>query len=89
MNSNNLITIIQQNIQKKIINIKKQTLLKTLELNNIHVSYQCEKGYCGMCRVSLIKGSIKYINKEQLAILNPKEILTCCCIPITDIIIKI
>lgn len=80
---------------KKYINLKliyyKNThcsLLKTLRKHHIPISYQCQSGYCGSCRTFLISGKIKYY-KKPLSYIHANEILTCCCYPITDIILKL
>ncbi|QCI21877.1 2Fe-2S ferredoxin-like protein [Buchnera aphidicola (Hyadaphis tataricae)] len=79
------------NLKKKIIYRKKQnSLLFFLEWNNIPIEYQCRSGYCGMCRVKLIKGKILYSIKQPMAaLLRNQEILSCCCIPDGNISIKI
>ncbi|WP_025440228.1 class I ribonucleotide reductase maintenance protein YfaE [Buchnera aphidicola] len=78
------------NIKKKIIYRKNISLLLTLELNNIDMQYQCRSGYCGMCRIELIKGQIKYEIKQPMAALFKKQdIFPCCCQPNGNIIIKI
>ncbi|WAI12052.1 MAG: class I ribonucleotide reductase maintenance protein YfaE [Buchnera aphidicola (Macrosiphum albifrons)] len=77
------------NIKKKII-YKKKTLLFVLELNNINIEYQCRSGYCGMCRIELIKGEIFYLKKQPMAALfKESEIFPCCCQPNGNIVIKI
>lgn len=64
------------------------TLLDSLEAQNIEVHYQCREGYCGSCRVQLLQGEVHY-NEEPMAWVNDDEILPCCCIPKSDIKIKI
>lgn len=54
------------------------------------MQYQCRSGYCGMCRIELIKGQIKYEIKQPMAALFKKQdIFPCCCQPNGNIIIKI
>jgi len=52
--------------------------------------YSCKTGQCGVCKATLLKGEVKEI-KPQLALcdtdLAKHKILTCCCEPITDILI--
>ncbi|WP_343153007.1 class I ribonucleotide reductase maintenance protein YfaE [Buchnera aphidicola] len=82
--------IVLINKSKKIyVNKKNISLLKTLLINNINIEYQCQKGYCGTCRVILIKGKILYQDCIPLAFLRPKEILPCCCIIYSNVEIKI
>jgi ferredoxin len=68
---------------------KKQTLLACLEQANIEVHYHCRDGFCGACRVTLMAGEINYPNGEPLAFVADNEILPCCCVPVTDISLKI
>ncbi|ALD15140.1 (2Fe-2S)-binding protein [Buchnera aphidicola (Aphis glycines)] len=78
-------------LNKKIIFYKKNTsLLSILQQNNINIAYQCKSGYCGTCRVEIIKGKIIYSIKQPIAALfKTNEIFPCCCQPNGDIIIKI
>jgi ferredoxin len=68
---------------------KKQTLLECLEQANVEVHYHCRDGFCGACRVTLTEGEINYPNGEPLAFVGDNEILPCCCIPVTNISIKL
>ena len=56
------------------------SLLESLEAQNIDVQYQCREGYCGSCRARLLKGDVHY-TEEPLAWVDDDEILLCCCIP--------
>jgi len=80
----------------EIINLKKifyktnNSILSILESNNINLEYQCRSGYCGMCRIELVKGKVFYFIKQPVAALFKKqEIFPCCCKPNGNIIIKI
>jgi len=59
-------------------------LLEVLELHAVEVDYQCRSGYCGACRLKLVKGEVAYC-QPPLALINDDEILPCCCVPLTDI----
>ncbi|QCI18166.1 2Fe-2S ferredoxin-like protein [Buchnera aphidicola (Aphis nasturtii)] len=75
---------------KTIIYKKHTSLLSILKKHNIHIGYQCKSGYCGTCRIQIIKGKIIYSIKQPIAALFKKnEIFPCCCKPEGDIIIKI
>ena len=78
------------NVDGKIVHYKnkKQSLLDCLEAAKVEVHYHCRDGFCGACRVTLVKGEINYPLGEPLAFVGDKEILPCCCIPITDITLK-
>ena len=64
------------------------TLLESLEAQNIEVHYQCREGYCGSCRTQLLEGRVHY-HEEPMAWLDDDEILPCCCIPKSDLKIKL
>ncbi|WP_367680778.1 class I ribonucleotide reductase maintenance protein YfaE [Candidatus Fukatsuia anoeciicola] len=63
-------------------------LLEVLKKHKIPVEYECCSGYCGVCRLILLKGKIDYLI-QPLAFIQNNEILPCCCKPIGDIIINI
>lgn len=63
-------------------------LLEILELHDIAVEYQCRSGYCGACRLKLLKGKVAY-RQPPLAFVNDGEILPCCCMPLMDIELEI
>ncbi|NKI75510.1 2Fe-2S ferredoxin-like protein [Dickeya sp. CFBP 2040] len=60
------------------------SLLEALESQQVPVEYQCRSGYCGACRLRLIKGKVAY-RETPLACLQRGEILPCCCMPLNDI----
>lgn len=63
---------------------KRYSLLELLEKNKIKIHYQCRSGYCGVCKILLLKGCVNY-QKEPLACIYNNEILPCCCIPTEDL----
>lgn len=65
-----------------------QTLLESLESQQVDVHFQCRQGYCGSCRVQLLNGDVHY-REEPMAWLNKGDILPCCCIPKSDLKIKL
>ena len=65
-----------------------RTLLESLEAQQVDVHYQCREGYCGSCRVQLLEGNVHYL-EEPMAWINDDEILPCCCIPRSDLKIKL
>lgn len=78
------------NLQKTIFYKKNLSLLSVLKINNIYIEHQCCSGYCGICRVELIHGQVFYLIKQPMAaLLKKQDILTCCCKPYSNIIIKI
>ncbi|MBD2814270.1 2Fe-2S ferredoxin-like protein [Xenorhabdus sp. Flor] len=63
-------------------------LLEALEQGKVQTEYQCREGYCGSCRVKLVKGKVGYPCKP-LAFVNDGEILPCSCYPLSDIEIEL
>lgn len=61
------------------------SIMHCLEKNKILIEYQCKQGICGVCKISLIEGTVKYFH-SPIAFLKKKEILTCCCIPFSKFI---
>jgi len=55
-----------------------ESLLDGLERTGHEVEYQCRSGYCGMCRLTLLSGSVSYA-EPPLAFVGQSEILPCCC----------
>ncbi|MFJ5482034.1 class I ribonucleotide reductase maintenance protein YfaE [Pectobacterium actinidiae] len=60
------------------------SLLDVLESNQVSIEYQCRSGYCGSCRLRLVKGRVAY-RQTPLACIQQDEILPCCCMPQGDI----
>lgn len=73
---------------KTVQHSANNTLLETIEQHNIEIQYHCREGYCGACRSKLITGKVEYTT-DPLAFIDDDEVLPCCCIPISDIEIKI
>ncbi len=64
------------------------SLLESMEQQGVQVPYQCREGYCGACRTQLVKGKVTYL-REPMAWLNDNEVLPCCCVPTSDIKLKL
>ncbi|MBA6234098.1 MULTISPECIES: class I ribonucleotide reductase maintenance protein YfaE [unclassified Colwellia] len=62
-----------------------KSLLECLENANVEVHYHCRDGFCGACRVTLVEGDISYPQGEPLAFIGEGEVLSCCCVPKSDI----
>lgn len=65
-----------------------RSLLDALEYHKVCVEYQCREGYCGSCRIRLLKGEVSYI-ATPLAFVQEDEILPCCCKANGDIELEI
>ncbi len=73
---------------KTIVTADNQTLLESLEANDIHIHYQCRDGFCGACRTQLLSGEVTYTT-DPLAFIDDNEILPCCCYALGDIKVKV
>ncbi|OCG28606.1 hypothetical protein A9G11_10285 [Gilliamella sp. wkB108] len=61
----------------------QQTILEQLEQHQIPIPYSCRAGVCGRCQVILKQGEVTALT--QAAIKSKNRILTCSCIPKSDI----
>ena len=64
------------------------TLLETLEINDIEAHYHCRDGFCGACRCKIKSGEVNY-TIDPLAYIDDGEIFLCCTVPTTDIELSI
>lgn len=87
--ANNHTFTITVNDQSVKYHANDKTLLNCLERNDVEVHYHCRDGFCGACRITLVKGEINYPNGDPLAFVGDNEILPCCCAPITDINVEL
>lgn len=70
--------------------ILQKSVLESALLGGFVFEYSCKNGQCGVCKTSLIEGEVIEF-QTQLALTEEDrsnhKILTCCCGPITDILI--
>ncbi|MCG6200081.1 YcbX family protein [Psychromonas antarctica] len=68
----------------------QQLLLDQAEQAGIDIPYSCRGGQCGRCKVKLIEGEVTTLNDEGLSDQEKQQgyILSCSCIPLSDIIIN-
>jgi ferredoxin len=64
------------------------SLLAALESKKVQVFSECRNGFCGACKTTVISGEVSYIT-EPLAELKANECLPCCCVPETDLNLKL
>lgn len=60
------------------------SLLAALESHHIPIDYQCRAGFCGVCRTRLLSGDVTWLT-QPIALIQPDEILPCCCQPQNNI----
>ena len=74
-----------QNSGQQLVSQGEHTnLLEVFEQHQVAVEYQCREGFCGSCRMRLVKGKVVY-RQQPLAFIQDGDILPCCCLPVGDI----
>tara|TARA_R110001583_G_scaffold7720_9_gene37955 strand:+ start:41688 stop:42788 length:1101 start_codon:yes stop_codon:yes gene_type:complete len=65
----------------------QQLLLDQAEKAGVNIPYSCRGGKCGRCKVKLIEGEVNMLSTEGLTDeeLQQGYVLTCSCIPLSDI----
>lgn len=63
------------------------TVLQQLERKGYRIPFQCREGYCGACRMTLIKGRVAY-PEEPLAFCGAGEVLACSCQVVVDVTVE-
>jgi len=63
------------------------TLFQAIEDAALPIDGDCRSGSCGMCKCQLAQGRVSYLIKPQHPLKN-NEILPCCCVPETDLILQ-
>jgi len=66
----------------------KGTVLQSLEAAKVSHTYHCRSGFCGVCRCSVKKGSVRYV-AEPLGYIRPGQILPCVCVAEGDLEIEV
>ena len=64
------------------------SLLEALEAKKVKVFSECRNGFCGACKTTVISGEVSYLSKP-LAVLKSNECLPCCCVPESDLNLKL
>jgi ferredoxin-NADP reductase len=67
---------------------KQRTLLDAMEEQGIEIESECRTGECGQCKVKVQQGKIKHLIDSDVS-LNDDEILTCCTVPTSDLLIEV
>lgn len=73
---------------KSIVFNKQRTLLDAMETQGIQLQSDCRSGECGQCKVNLLAGKVKPLIEIELE-LKAGEILPCCSIPESDLLIEL
>ena len=66
------------------------SILDSALRSQVNFEYSCKNGQCGVCKTTLLDGEVLML-QSQVALsdadIEAKKILTCCCAPISDILI--
>ena len=75
---------------KTITGNNTQTLLEQGEDAGLILPYSCRAGMCGSCKVMLEQGDVEQTCQDGLSDQEQQQgyILSCCCIPLTDVVIS-
>jgi ferredoxin len=60
------------------------TLLHGLEQAKIAVESDCRAGHCGVCRIKVLDGNVRWLSPKETK-LAEDEILSCCVTPQSDL----
>ena len=63
------------------------TILGHLEKRDAEIYYRCGAAHCGVCRLKLLEGEVRYI-RRPLAFAREGEFFPCCSVPLSDIRIE-
>jgi len=67
----------------------KENILDFAEDKNLMPSFSCRQGYCHTCQCTLISGEVEYIDPDALPPDDNSQILICCSVPKTSLVIDI
>ncbi|MBR0898919.1 MOSC domain-containing protein [Bradyrhizobium tropiciagri] len=66
--------------------IEKGTLLELAEDAGLALPANCRAGVCGACRQTVRQGTVFHLTEPPFP-LAPQEVLTCCAVPTSDLVI--
>ena len=73
---------------KSIVFDQQRSLLDAIEQQGIEIQSECRSGECGQCKVNLRCGKVKPLIVIDMD-LKAGEILACCCVPESDLLIDL
>ena len=73
---------------KTIVFQNQRSLLEALEQQGVGIESECRSGECGECKMTLHSGKIKQLIETDMD-LDAGEILPCCCVPESDLLIGV
>jgi ferredoxin len=73
---------------KSIVFEQQRSLLDAIEEQGIEIQSECRSGECGQCKVNLRCGKVKPLIDIEMN-LKAGEILACCCVPESNLLIDL
>lgn len=70
----------------EFIGNNQQILLEQLEMQGLRIPYSCRAGICGACKLTLEAGEVSPLKASAIG--NDGTVLSCSCIPGTDIVLR-
>jgi len=64
----------------------QQVLLEQLEQQGFIIPYSCRAGICGSCKLNVIEGEVTALTSSAIG--KQGKILSCSCVPVTDLILE-
>ncbi len=66
-----------------------ETLLDFAESLDLLPAFSCRQGYCHTCQCTLISGEIDYTDPDALPPDDETQVLICCSVPKTSVVLDI
>ena len=64
------------------------SLLELAEQQGLRPAFSCRNGQCGLCRTTVLRGEVVYVN-EPHADVPPGDVLLCCALPKGDLVLDL
>jgi ferredoxin len=86
------VTIFPDGVQ--VIAHDAETLLRALSRAGLRYRVGCKRGGCGVCKVALLAGEVRYERPIALTVLTDDErvegvCMSCRAVPLTDVVIEL
>jgi MOSC domain-containing protein YiiM/ferredoxin len=86
--SDTLVVTFEDSGQVVAWNPKYENLLDFAEAQGLDVSFGCREGNCHTCACELMEGEVDYVQEPELAP-DEGDVLICCAVPKTDIVVDL
>ena len=72
--------------RKTLWTAQVESLLELAATTEVAIDSGCRAGNCGTCRVAIKSGEVKYL-REPGCLVEAGTCLTCCCVPVTELVL--